>query len=311
MERGITVYSNAKINLSIDVIGTLPGGMHQVDMVMQQVLFHDDVELRYTDQPSAKGGLTIHLSPGRPYLPSDGRNLAFQAAQKMAEQTGRTGQLSIRIRKRIPVAAGLAGGSGNAAAVFHGLNTIWGMNQSLGQLCEWGAELGSDVPFCLIGQARSNYVLPRAVRKDPLATSCARATGTGTTLTRLAPLRTHLVIAKPAISVSTKGVYQGIDHCPILCRPDTDRLCKALSEANRQEALGQMVNVLENYTLEAYPKVANLKEAMGRCIEVEQVLMSGSGPTVFGIFPSKAIAQNACQALRKQGYEAYSTKTTT
>jgi len=311
--REVKILSFAKINLSIDVTGVLDNGMHQVDMVMQQLSFHDDVILRYYPAPERrKEDIEISVSTNRYYIPTDERNLAYKAARLMIDRYGKQaagGRIEIEIFKRIPVAAGLAGGSGNGAAVLHGLNQIWRLGLSLESLCSLGAELGSDVPFCVMGQAAYNFNLPRKIRKSRLALSCARATGTGTELRGLSSLRKPLVIAKPPIGVSTKEVYREIDGCEIKSRPDNEKLEIGLREKNYRLIYENCVNVLENYTLQAYPQVRELKDLLLRNEAAEKVLMSGSGPTVFAVFSTISQAKEACRELRQQGYEAYWTKT--
>lgn len=312
--REIKVSSYAKINFSIDVTGVLENGMHTVDMVMQQIDFCDDVDLHFEQkEDSLNGEVSITLTTNRHYLPTDQRNLAYKAAELILEHCGERipgGSLEIHIHKRIPVAAGMAGGSGNGAAVLHGLNVLWDLGFSLEELCDLGSLLGSDVPFCVMGQARMNSHLPRAICKDRLAVSCARATGTGTELEPLQAAKKAVVIAKPPIGVSTKEVYQGIDRCEITERPDNDVLSAAIVEGNHDAFLNQCINVLENYTLHAYPEVAKLKNLLLEDQRAEKVLMSGSGPTVFALYQRIGEARKACAILREQGYEAYWTKTT-
>lgn len=308
------VSSYAKINFSIDVTGILENGMHTVDMIMHQIDFCDDVNLSFSKEEERPcGDVNITLTTNRRYLPTDQRNLAYKAAELIIEKYRERisgGDLNIHIHKRIPVAAGMAGGSGNGAAVLHGLNALWKLDLSLEELCQLGSQLGSDVPFCIMGQARMNFHLPRKVRKDSLAVSCARATGTGTTLEPLRAVKKAVVVAKPPIGVSTKEVYQGIDHCEIGERPDNDVMCTAIREKKDEEILNQCVNVLECYTLEAYPEVKQLKNLLLEDQRAEKVLMSGSGPTVFALYQRIAEARKACAMLREQGYEAYWTKTT-
>lgn len=308
------VSSYAKINFSIDVTGVREDGMHTVDMIMHQIDFHDDVNLTFSPAEEGEPGMVeIELTTNRHYLPVDQRNLAYKAASLVLERFGEkipTGQLKIHIHKRIPVAAGMAGGSGNGAAVLHGLNILWNLNLTLEELCELGAMLGSDVPFCVMGQARMNFHLPAKIRKDGLAVSCARATGTGTDMEPLQAVKKAVVIAKPPIGVSTKEVYQGIDHCQIPERPDNERLTAAIENQDYDGILAQTINVLENYTLQAYPAVAELKQLMEADKYAEKVLMSGSGPTVFALYKKIGEARKACSLLREQGYEAYWTKTT-
>ncbi len=310
----ITLSSFAKINFSIDVTGLLENGMHTVDMVMHQVDFFDDVSLRFQeDRHRPKGDISITLTTNRHYLPTDERNLAYQAAKLMIDVYGDSlpaGTLDIEIFKRIPVAAGMAGGSGNGAAVLHGLNALWKLDLSLETLCQLGSRLGSDVPFCIMGQAAANPSLPERITKDVMAASCARATGTGTEMEPLPSVEAHLVIAKPQIGVSTKEVYQGIDRCVIKDRPQNHKLVSAIRRKDSGEFYKQCINVLETYTLKAYPEVEELKAILEKDSYARKVLMSGSGPTVFAIFPTMGAAKKACIRLRNLNYEAYWTKTT-
>lgn len=308
----IRVLSFAKINLSIDVGPVDEGGFHPVDMIMQQLSFHDDVNITYTEHSGGTGEKPeIRLHTNRYYLPVDRRNLAYKAAELMIETYGDRvggGTVDIDIIKRIPVAAGLAGGSGNGAAVIHGLNILWNLRLDLTEICELCSRLGSDVPFSAVGQARSNYRFPRDIRKDPLASSCARATGRGTVLQPVKGIVRPVVLAKPAMGVSTAEVYKGIDACKITRRPDNDKLTADL--AARDPAMyDNFVNVLEEYTLNSYPEVAELKRIM-EDTGAEKVLMSGSGPTVFAVYDSMEEAISACSRLRDSKYEAYWTKTT-
>ena len=294
-------------------------------MVMQQLSFHDDVTVNYTPLEKS-GSFDIEVRTNRYYLPADRRNLAYQAAELMARDERAAGSVApgkilINIKKRIPVAGGLAGGSGNAAAVLHALNVIWDLHLSLKELMDLGAELGSDVPFCVMGQARANKDLPDYLKNDPMAASCARATGRGTDLEALPALKTWIVIAKPRFSVSTKEVYEGIDGIDILSRPDNDRLAETMrvrqSKGLKKDGGGvrptkkmyaDFINVLELYTLDAYPEVRELKETM-KAAGAEYALMSGSGPTVFGIFKTLAAAKKAARMLQYDRYTAYWTKT--
>lgn len=309
----IKISSFAKINLSIDVTGLTPERMHLVDMIMHQISFHDDVMVRYLPQEGwPEGRFEVQVKTNRYYIPTDERNLAYKGALLMAEHFGSKvpgGKIHVEIFKRIPVAAGLAGGSGNGAAVLHGLNVLWKLNLPLSQLCKVSENLGSDVPFCVMGQAKYNFNLPAKIRKDPLASCCGRATGTGTQVKPLPGIRKPLVIAKPPIGVSTKDVYAGIDKCEIVRRPDNDLLERELTEKKENRLYQNCINVLENYTLQAYPQVQALKKQMESLKQAELVLMSGSGPTVFGIFSDMKAAKEGCQVLRKCGYEAYWART--
>lgn len=306
----IKVLSFAKINLSIDV-GEVHDGYHDVDMIMQQLSFHDDVNVRYiSNDDGTKGSIAIKVKTNKYYIPTDERNLAYKAADLMIREFGGqidSGMVGIDILKRVPVAAGLAGGSGNGAAVLHGLNILWKLDLDLDRLIELGAQLGSDVPFSVIGQARANYLFPKKLRRHPMSTVCARATGRGTVLEPIKGISKPIVIAKPPMGVSTPEVYRGIDRCTITSRPDNDQLIADMAAKNGR-AYDNFINVLEEYTLNQYPEVAKLKDAMKQTQAIK-VLMSGSGPTVFAVYKDMETAMKACDIIRDKGYEAYWTKT--
>lgn len=307
----IKLKAFAKINLSLDVCGLLDNGFHEVSMVMQQILLCDDVKVRWTEDSSVQG-INISLSTNRYYLPTDERNLAYKAALLMAEKYAAdiNGSISIDIVKRIPVAAGLAGGSSNGAAVIHALNMLWDLKLPLQKLCDTGAKLGSDVPFCIMGQAAANDNLKPVYSKDPLACHCALATGTGTELTPLQGLKSHLVLSKPAISVSTAEVYKGIDSEHIPERPDNKELINALRTNNRKLVEKNMINVLENFTLKRYPVIVYTKNKIQQLCSCEGVLMSGSGPTVYGLCKNIREAKELCRRMLEDNKESFWTRTT-
>ncbi|MDO4486991.1 MAG: 4-(cytidine 5'-diphospho)-2-C-methyl-D-erythritol kinase [Bacillota bacterium] len=307
----IKLKAFAKINLSLDVCGLLDNGFHEVSMVMQQILLCDDVKVRWTEDSSVQG-INISLSTNRYYLPTDERNLAYKAALLMAEKYAAdiNGSISIDIVKRIPVAAGLAGGSSNGAAVIHALNMLWDLKLPLQKLCDTGAKLGSDVPFCIMGQAAANDNLKPVYSKDPLACHCALATGTGTELTPLQGLKSHLVLSKPAISVSTAEVYKGIDSEHIPERPDNKELIHALRTNNRKLVEKNMINVLENFTLKRYPVIVYTKNKIQQLCSCEGVLMSGSGPTVYGLCKNIREAKELCRRMLEDNKESFWTRTT-
>ncbi|MBQ1471658.1 MAG: 4-(cytidine 5'-diphospho)-2-C-methyl-D-erythritol kinase [Eubacterium sp.] len=306
----IQLKSYAKINLSLDVKGVTEDGMHLVEMVMQQILLCDDIAMRWT--PGETEGLEINLKTNRSFLPTDERNLAYKATLVMEDLSGKNiaGTLDLNIKKRIPVAAGLAGGSGNGAAVLHGLNVLWGMDLDLKELCEAGAKLGSDVPFCVMGQAAENEVLKERFAGHPLACHCALATGTGTDLAPLKGLKSHIVLSKPPISVSTAKAYQGIDNIEIKERPDTQELIDGLKTRDLPRIEKNMVNVLENYTLMEYPTVVYTKNKMRQLCGGRAVLMSGSGPSVYGLTDSIRQSRSICEEMSKINRESFWTRTT-
>ena len=306
----IAIQSYGKINLSIDVMEKLPTGYHRVEMVMQQIDLHDDVLVKWI--PDGSGSVSVVCSTNRHYLPVDDRNLATLAAKMMAGRFGqnKSGTLRIDIKKRLPVAAGLAGGSSNGAAVLHGVNQLWKLGLSVKDLCDIGKEMGADVPFCIMGQAASDPVLRSKFEQDPLAAPCALATGIGTELKPLKGLKAYLVLSKPPISVSTREVYQGLQREDILNRPDTARLIAGLEEGNWPEIEKNMVNVLEFYTLKMYDMVVYTKNKMLELCPGSTVLMSGSGPTVFGLYRSEEQAGNVYHEMKKVNRETFLTETT-
>jgi len=288
--------SYAKINLSLDVTGKRDDGYHEVSTVMQKTSLFDVLDISWEENESLDK-LEIEITTNRPYIPVDERNLAYKAARLMEGEANKLGKrtggiVKINIEKHIPVAAGLAGGSGNGAAVIIALNRLWGLGLDTKGLCEAGKVIGSDVPFMILIQ-NSRY-------------KCALGTGLGDVLTPLpSSFKKSLVLAKPNYGVSTKEVYQGIDDVEIKERPNTEELVRALKDRDNEAILGNMVNVLEEYTLSKYKEVKELKERIRNTQGVEKVLMSGSGPTVFGVYSEKHRAYEACVALRKEGYEAY------
>lgn len=358
----IELKSFAKINLTLDVLGLLENGYHEVSMIMQQILLCDDVLIRWTENTEGKdkdkgsqkntnaynsnndsdiacnktfirfqthdadskcpaadfpasqtrSHITISLTTNRKYLPTDNRNLAYKAADLMIKKYGssKSGRITIAIKKRIPVAAGLAGGSSNAAAVLHGINKLWNLGLDVAALCETGSELGSDVPFCIMGQATANGELREDFAKDPLACHCALATGTGTDLMPLPGLRSHLVLSKPNISVSTAEVYRGIDSEPITEHPDNNAMIYALKSGNIKNIEKNLVNVLENFTLKRYSIVMYTKDIMRELCAPNAVLMSGSGPTVFGLCKNIAESKYICSQMLKHNKESFWTRTT-
>lgn len=307
--KSITIKSFAKVNLSIDVTGLNDNGYHNVEMVMQEVGLYDRVSIVWeeTSNPEKK----IELATSKFFLPTDDKNIAYKAAQIMIEKYGDNvggGVIKIDIEKIVPVAAGLAGGSGNGAAVLHGINKLWKLNLDLDTICELGAMLGSDVPFQVRCQAKCNKNLDENIQRSPVALTCALATGTGTELEKVTAFEGNFVLVKPAFSVSTKEVYDNIDNCEIVKRPNNEKLIEALNGHDSQMAIDNMVNVLEAYTTKAYPQIEEVKTELKNRTNAKFVMMSGSGPTVFGIYDSFEEAQDACATMRELNYETYFAK---
>lgn len=275
----LTVKAFAKINLSLDVLGTLDNGYHEVKMIMQTVSLFDLVEL--TKKPEG-----ISLSCSLKFLPTGADNLAYRAADAFFRETGINGGVEIYLKKHIPVGAGLAGGSSNAAAVLTGLNRMYNANLSKRKLCEIGKTLGADVPYCIIGGTRL-------------------AEGIGEKLSPLPPLPPcYIVLVKPPFSISTKWAYDNIDSCPSIQHPPTDNLIKALHNSNLRAICDNMGNVLEDVSISHYSVLADVKRSL-LSLGALGAQMSGSGPTVFGIFDNREKAENAKEILWKKYKTAY------
>lgn len=262
----------AKINLSLDVLHKRPDGYHEVKMVMTTIDLADRIELI----PRADDAIQI-ISQNR-FVPDDHRNLAYQAAKLLKETFSIKQGVAISITKHIPVAAGLAGGSSDAAATLRGLNKLWNLGLTLDELAELGAQIGSDVSFCVYG-------------------GTAIATGRGEKITPIpSPPPCWVVLAKPPIGVSTAEVYRNLKVKEVV-HPDVDAMVEAIG---RQDyfAICQLVgNVLEEVTLKMHPEVAHIKEQMRR-FGADAVLMSGSGPTVFGLVQHDSRMQRIYNGLR-------------
>jgi 4-diphosphocytidyl-2-C-methyl-D-erythritol kinase len=253
----LLVKAPAKINLSLDVLHKRPDGYHEVEMIMTTIDLADRVELTLLEQNKIK-----ILSHNR-YVPDDERNLAYQAARLLKDRFQVEKGVIISIEKTIPVAAGLAGGSSDAAATLKGLNKLWDLGLSLDELAALGSEIGSDVSFCVYG-------------------GTALAKGRGEIITELpAPPTCWVILAKPFIGVSTSEVYRKLDLSSVH-HPNISKMIEAIRNNDYHMVCNETGNVLEEVTLKYYPEVAQIKEQMKR-FGADAVLMSGSGPTVFGL----------------------------
>ena len=266
----------AKINLGLDVLGTRENGYHDVRMVMQTIYLYDNVTLQKTEEPG------IQLTTNLFFLPVDEKNIAYKAAKILMDEFQIPGGVKIDLDKHIPVAAGMAGGSSNAAAVLVGMNRLFHLGLSEQELMDRGVQLGADVPYCVM----RGTVL---------------AEGIGEILTPLAPLpKCYILVAKPNISVSTKTVYEKLDAHEIEDHPDINGVIAGLHVGDLKKIADSMGNVLERVTIEDYPIIEDIKTAMKEAGALN-AMMSGSGPTVFGIFEEKRIAKQAQQKIRKLG----------
>lgn len=275
--------SYAKINLTLDVLGKRSDGYHNVEMIMQTVSLFDLIVTDKTD-----GGISI--TTNLKYLPVNDKNIAYQAVNAFKSYTGIKGGAKIMIHKNIPVAAGLAGGSGNAAAVLCALNLLYNTNLSEAELCSIGAALGADVPYCIRGGTQL-------------------ASGIGEILTPLADIKqTYILLVKPKINVSTKDIYSEIDSAQYTKHPDTEAMIKAVSEGDIKAVSENLCNVMENVTIKKYPQIGGIKRklllngALG-------AVMSGSGPTVFGIFDDYLTAKKSADSFAYQYKDVFLVKT--
>ncbi|WP_226002623.1 4-(cytidine 5'-diphospho)-2-C-methyl-D-erythritol kinase [Paenibacillus sp. BJ-4] len=263
----------AKINLMLDVLHKRNDGYHEVEMIMTMVDLSD--RLTMSELPRD----TIIISSQAGYIPLDEKNLAFQAARLIKERYNVSTGVHIHLDKHIPVAAGLAGGSSDAAAALRGLNKLWRLGISDAELRVLGAELGSDVPFCITG-------------------GTALASGRGELLKPLPnPPQCWVVLAKPPINVSTAEVYGRVKADQIAYHPSARQMENAIRNASFTEVCNALGNVLEDVTLKLYPEVEHLKNSMIR-LGADGVLMSGSGPTVFGLVSKEAKVPRIYNGLR-------------
>lgn len=275
--------SYAKINLTLDVLGKRDNGYHDVEMIMQTVSLFDLVIVDKT-----AGGITVNTN--LKYLPTNERNIAYKAAKLFFEKTGIGGGARVIIHKNIPVAAGLAGGSGNGAAVLCALNLLFNAGLSVDELCAMGAQLGADVPYCIIG-------------------STQLATGIGEILTPLPHMKkTTVLIVKPPINVSTGSVYERIDSAPIEKRPETKKIIDGIREGNTALVAENLCNVMESVTEAMYPEIGGIKKKMLLNGAIGAV-MSGSGPSVFGIFDDDKKAKISHDSFAYQYKDVFVVKT--
>lgn len=265
-----------KINLGLDVVRKREDGYHEVRMIMQTVNLYDKI----TMEKNGEG--EIRTETNLPYVPDGEGNLAYRAAKLLADEFGITDGVTIKIKKCIPVAAGMAGGSTDAAAVLVGMNRLFSLGLSKKELMKRGVKLGADVPYCIMrGTALSE--------------------GIGEILTELPPApQCHILLAKPQVSVSTKAVYGKLRANELTPdqHPDIDGMAEAIKSSDLDGVIARLGNVLETVTIPDHPEIGTIKQIMMEH-GADGALMSGSGPTVFGIFKDEEAAKNACEALKQ------------
>ncbi len=272
--KAVVEKAYAKVNLGLDVLGRRDDGYHEVKMIMQTVDLYDTLEI---STGFNEGGITIETSDEA--VPDDPTNLAYRAAELVRNEYDLVTGLHIKIDKRIPVAAGMAGGSSDAAAVLRGINSLLGLGASDNKLKDLGKKLGADVPFCISG-------------------GCMLSEGIGEILTPVRGLSgVKVLLAKPAIGVSTKWVYDNLELAGVT-HPDIDAQIKALENGDAYDVCRNMGNVLESVTIGRYPVIEDIKKVMTEN-GAEGAMMSGSGPTVFGIFKDGEKADMAYESMKE------------
>lgn len=272
----ISVKALAKINLGLDVVRRRDDGYHEVRMVMQTIHLFDRLQIT----KNMSGNIT--MSTNLPFLPTNENNLVYKAAKLLKDEFDIKDGIDVKLHKYIPVAAGMAGGSTDAAAVLYGMNRIFGLGLSREDLMQRGVKLGADVPYCVMR-------------------GTALAEGIGEELTALPPMvKCPVLIAKPQISVSTKFVYENLKLNEQTIHPDIDRLVEDIRAKDLHAIASDMGNVLETVTIPNYPIIAEIKDHMMEHGAINS-MMSGSGPTVFGLFENADVAAEAYDAMRASG----------
>lgn len=265
----------AKINLGLDVTGVREDGYHEVKMIMQSIYLYDRIFLKLTKRPEIK------IKTNLAYLPANENNLAYKAAKLLFDEFEVRAGVKIEIQKYIPVAAGMAGGSTDAAAVLFGLNKLLKLGLSQEELMARGVKLGADVPYCIMR-------------------GTALAEGIGEKLTALPKMPPcTILIAKPPIAVSTKFVYEHLKLDEHTIHPDIDGLIGDLKKRDITALAGHMGNLLETVTVGEYPVIDEIKKTMRESGAIG-AMMSGSGPTVFGIFPDENAAEKAAGKIKNK-----------
>ena len=269
----ISLKALAKINLGLDVVRRREDGYHEVRMIMQTIYLYDRLDIKRTQEPG------IQIQTNLSFLPVNENNLIYKAAKLLMDEFSITDGVSVKLDKRIPVAAGMAGGSTDAAAMLIGVNRLFSLGLTKRQLMERGVQIGADVPYCIMR-------------------GTALAEGIGEELSPLPPMvKCPMLIAKPSISVSTKFVYQNLKLDDTTIHPDIDLLIEDIKAKNLHDIAAHMGNVLETVTIPNYPVIDEIKKHMLSHGAVG-AMMSGSGPTVFGLFDDEDTAKKAYKAMR-------------
>ena len=272
----IELQAYGKVNLGLDVLRRRPDGYHEVKMIMQTVKLHDTLTFETVDED------VIVLSTNADELPVNEDNLVYKACRMLKQEYQITRGIRVFLQKELPVAAGMAGGSTDAAAVLYGMNSMFELGLSKGELMQRGVKIGADVPYCIMR-------------------GTALAEGIGEKLTALPPMvKCPVLIAKPQISVSTKFVYENLKLNEGIVHPDNDTLVSDIEAKDLPKIAADMGNILETVTIPNYPVIAQIKDLMKEQGALN-AMMSGSGPTVFGLFDTEETAVRAYEKMRKSG----------
>ncbi|MBC5630184.1 4-(cytidine 5'-diphospho)-2-C-methyl-D-erythritol kinase [Clostridium sp. NSJ-6] len=277
------IRAYAKVNISLDVVGKREDGYHLLRMIMQNIDLYDEIIVE-------KQSRDITIECNKNYVPTDSRNLAYKAAVAFKERYNISEGLKIKIFKNIPVSAGLAGGSTDAAAVLKLMNKIFEVNAPKEELMELGLKLGADIPYCIQG-------------------GTALCEGVGEIITPLKSFKDKIIVlVKPSFGVSTKEVYKNFDMEKVKKHPETEALIKAMAEDDLRYVAYNMRNLLENVTLKKHKVLISLKEEMNKYGAINS-MMSGSGPTVFAFFDDMLKAQKCFEKMKEKYNEVFLTRT--
>ncbi len=276
--RFVNMRAHGKINLALDVLRKREDGYHEVRMIMQSVGIYDKVEMENLGK-SSTGKCEISVETNLKYLPNNENNLAYKAAELLMTEFNLPYRVHIKIKKMIPVAAGMAGGSADCAAVLKGINKMFDIGLTIEELKERGVKLGADIPYCIMG-------------------GTALSEGIGEILTPLPPMPPcYIVLAKPHVNVSTKFVYTNLKANELEYHPDIDGMIEAIKNKDVYAMADKMSNVLETVTEKEYPVINRIKKEMKKMGALNSI-MSGSGSTVFGIFDDKEKAKKTYEYLK-------------
>ena len=273
----LSLKALAKINIGLDVVKRREDGYHEVRMIMQTLHLYDRLTITKKKEPG------ISISADVSYVPTNENNLIYKAGMLLMEEFGIQEGVHVALEKRIPVAAGMAGGSTDAAATLIGINEIFNLSLSMEELMKRGVKIGADVPYCIMGKT-------------------ALSEGIGEVLKPISGMpQCHILIAKPPIDVSTKYVYENLHANELKWHPDIDGLVDSIKKSDLKGIASKMDNVLETVTVKEYPIIEDIKTFMKENGALNSI-MSGSGPTVFGLFDDEKTAKDAYEGLLKKDY---------